>query len=84
MANIRQSSDMLRTCLPSWKVARNRSGPYLRKWYDIFDVSVCSFCFWCFELLKARNTIVFEPFIQWKKRSKRVQAFATDSEPFNG
>ena len=83
-ANIRQSSGMLRTCLSSWRVARNRSAHYLREWYDNFDVVVCSFCFWCFELLKARNTIIFEPFIRWKKRSKRVQAFATGSEPFKG
>ena len=83
-ANIRQASDMLRTCLSSWRVARNRSAHYLREWYDNFDVIVCSFCFWCFELLRARNTIIFEPFIQWKKRSKRVQAFATNSEPFQG
>ena len=80
--NIRQSSDLLRTCLSSWRVARNRSGIYLREWYDNFDAIVCSFCFWCFELLKARSAIIFEPFIQCKKRSKRVQAFATDSEPF--
>jgi hypothetical protein len=83
-ANIRQSSDMLRTCLSSWKVARNRSAHYLREWYDNFDVIVCSLCFWCFELLKARKTIIFETFVQWQKRSKRVQAFAPDSEPFKG
>ena len=75
---------MLRTCLSSWRVARNRSAHYLHKRYDNFDVIVCSFCFWCFELLEAQNTIIFEPFIQWKKRSKRVQAFATDSEPLKG
>ena len=83
-ANIRQSSNMFRTCLSSSRVAPNRSAPYLRKWYDNFDVIVCSFCFWCCELLKARKTIIFEPFIQWKKRLKGVQAFATDSEPFKG
>ena len=83
-ANIRQSSDMLRTCLSSCRVARNRSGPYLREWYDNVDVIVFFFCFWCFELLKARKTIIFEPFVQWQKRLKRVQAFATDSEPFKG
>ena len=57
-ANIRQSSDMLRTCLSSWREVRNRSGPYLREWYDTFDVIVCFLYFWCFELLKARNTII--------------------------
>ena len=44
-ANIRQSSDMLRTCLTSWRVARNRGGPHLRKLYGNFDVIVCSFSF---------------------------------------
>ena len=81
-ANIRQSSGMLRTCLSSWRVARNRSAHYLRQWYDDFDVIVCSFRFWCFELLKARKTIIFEVFVQWKNGRNRVQAFATDSEPF--
>ena len=83
-ANTRHSSDMLRTCLSIWKVARNRSSHYLREWYDNFDVIVCSFCFWCFALLKARKTIIFEPFVEWQKRFKRVEAFATDSEPFKG
>jgi hypothetical protein len=63
-ANIRQSSDMFRPCLSNWKVARNRSAHLLRKWYDNFDVIVCSFCFWCFELLKTRKPIIFEPFAQ--------------------
>jgi hypothetical protein len=62
--NVRQSSDMPRTCLSSWKVARNRSAHLLRKWFDNFDVIVCSFCFSCFELLRARKTIIFEPFVQ--------------------
>ena len=81
-ANIRQSSDMFRTCLSSWRVARNRSAHYLREWYDNFDVIVCSFCFWCFELLKSTKYNNFRAVYPVKKRSKRVQAFATDSEPF--
>ena len=40
--------------------------------------------FWCFELLEVRKTIIFEPFVEWQKRSKGVQAFATDSEPLKG
>ena len=53
-------------------------------WYDTFGVIDCSFAFWCFQLLKARKRIIFEPFVRRQKRLKRVQAFATDSEPFKG
>ena len=44
----------------------------------------CSFCFWCFELLKARKTIIFELFVQWQNGWKGFKHLQRIANPFKG
>ena len=78
MVNIRQLSDVLRSCLWSGKLTLHKRAYQLR---EVTDWPICS---WCVELLKAPKTIAFETFVRCQKPLKRVNVFATDREPQKG